>query len=125
MPQVRIHMADSISSENKSKMVHSIRELISVVLKIDRKIGQVMLYESKYRANHESRDKNFVFIEVTMYSGRSYELKQKLANSIISEIVRYTQVDVKDINLVYYELTSDNYFGGTTHKYIEDLKKIQ
>jgi Domain of unknown function (DUF1904). len=123
MPQVKIHIADSMHNENKCKMVHAIRELISFALNIDNKIGQVMLYESEHRANHESRDKNFVFVEVTMYSGRSYELKQKLADLIISEIVKYTKVDVTDINLVYYELNFDNYFGGTTHKYIEDLKK--
>jgi 5-carboxymethyl-2-hydroxymuconate isomerase len=124
MPQVKIHISNSLHSENKRKMTFAIRELIPVVLNIDSKIGQVMLYESKYRASHPARDRNFVFVEVTMYSGRSHELKQKLADLIIAEIIRYTEGDVKDINLVYYEIPIDSYFGGTTHNYIENLKSF-
>lgn len=123
MPQVKIHISSSISDENKNKMVNSIRKIIPTVLNIDEKIGQVMLYESKQRANHESRDKNFVFVEITMYVGRDYELKEKLAEMIIAEITELTGVDRTDINIVYYELKAENYFGGTSHKYIEDLKQ--
>lgn len=125
MPQVKVHISNAISEENKIKLVHAIRKIIPMTLNIDNKIGQVMLYESEYREAHESRDKNFVFVEVTMYIGRNYELKQKLASLIISEITKYTKVDSKDINLVYYELNPDNYFGGTTHKYIEELKNTK
>ena len=124
MPQVRIHTASAIDEENKNMLTQAIRDLIPRVLNIDNKIGQVMLYESEYRAIHESRDRNFVFIEVALYVGRSHELKEKLAECIIAEVCKYTAVEKNDINLVYYEITPDNYFGGTSHKYIEDLKKV-
>ncbi|MFT9495250.1 hypothetical protein [Anaerosolibacter sp.] len=78
MPQIKIHISSSLHNENKRKMTFAIRELIPVVLNIDSKIGQVLLYESKYRASHPTRDRNFVFIEITMYSGRSHELKKNL-----------------------------------------------
>ena len=123
MPQVKIHISNSIDYESKSKLVNKIREILPTVLNIDKKIGQVMLYETRYRSNHESRNKNFVFIEVTMYTGRNYALKQKLADTIISEISDFTGTNQKDINLIFYEINPDNYFGGTTHKYIDNLKQ--
>lgn len=111
MAQVKIHISSSVSSENKNKMVHAIREVIPNALNIDNRVGQVMLYESEYRSIHESRDENFVFVEITMHSGRSYKVKEKLSGLIIDEIIKYTNVDIEDINLVYYELNPSNYFG--------------
>jgi phenylpyruvate tautomerase PptA (4-oxalocrotonate tautomerase family) len=121
MAQVKIHISSLINSENKNKMVESIRELIPATLNMDSRVGQVMLYESEYRSIHESRDRNFVFVEVTMFSGRSNKFKEKLANLIISEIAKYVEVDIEDINLVYHELNSSNYFWGTTKKCTEEI----
>lgn len=123
MPQIRIHISKAVTDENKRNMVRAIREAIPAALHIDANIGQVMLYETDYRACHESRSQDFVFVEVTMYAGRSMELKQELADRILAHVQEYTGVDGKDINLVYYELSPDQYFGGTTHKYIDELKK--
>ena len=39
-----------------------------------------------------------------------------------SEVQRYIEVPRSDINLVYYEVAVENYFGGASHKYIEDLE---
>lgn len=122
MPQVIIHLGASIDNNNKDELAQSIRELIPSTLCIDEKIGQVLLYESRHRAIHATRDANFVFVQVTMCTGRSPELKAKLAAAIIAEIHKYTMVDSRDINLAFYELTPDNYYGGTSHKYIEDLR---
>ncbi|MCL4514303.1 MAG: DUF1904 family protein [Firmicutes bacterium] len=116
MPQVKIHVARALPEKSKRRLVEEVRELIPEVLGLDPRIGQVMLYESGFRANHATRDPNFVFVEVTMYSGRTGELKQKLAEAIISKITQYTGVDQSDINLVYYELSPDNYFGGISHR---------
>lgn len=122
MPQVRFHISSFVEDESKKKLVEAVRKIIPIVLNIDENIGQVMLYESQYRAIHSCRDKNFVFIEITMYVGRSFELKEKLAEALIAEVEKYVKVDRSDINLVYYELPPENYFGGTTHKYINELK---
>ncbi|HAZ22807.1 MAG TPA: hypothetical protein DCY84_10655 [Firmicutes bacterium] len=122
MPQVIIHLGTSIDNDGKDRLAKSIRELIPSVLGIDEKIGQVLLYESSHRATHTTRDANFVFVQVNMYTGRSLELKAKLAAAIIAEIHKYTMVDCNDINLGFYELTPDNYFGGISHKYIEELR---
>ncbi|MDS0525418.1 tautomerase family protein [Clostridium sp. SHJSY1] len=121
VPQIKIHISNVMSIESKNKIVQAVREIIPIALDLDEKIGQVMLYESEYRSIHESRDKNFVFVEVTMFSGRSNKFKEKLADLIISEIAKYVEVNIEDINLVYYEMNSSNYFWGTTKKYIEEL----
>lgn len=115
MPQVKVNIAKSMEEACKNMLTQSIRDLIPSILGIDNKIGQVMLYESQHRAIHPNRDKNFVFIEVTLFIGRSYALKEQLAESIITEVHKYTNVDKSDIILVFYELTPANYFGGTSH----------
>ncbi|WP_069650133.1 tautomerase family protein [Caloranaerobacter ferrireducens] len=124
MPQVKIHISSSIEFENKSLLVKEIRESIPQVLGISQNIGQVMLYESpkECRSIHESRDINFVFVETTMYPGRSKKMKEKLMQRFIFLIHKYTGVDKKDIICVINEIPPENYYGGTSHKYIEDFE---
>lgn len=121
MPQVKLHVSGGLSSDDLTRLVQAIRESIPIALGIDDRMGQVMLYESAHRSSHASRDQRFVFVEVTMYSGRNQEFKQRLAEMILSEIEKHTGVGRADINLVYYELSPDAYFGGTSHRYIEEL----
>lgn len=86
MPQIKIHVAKALPEESKRRLVEAVREIIPVALDLDPRLGQVMLYESDFRAGHASRDPNFVFVEVTMYAGRTRELKQKLAGMILARI---------------------------------------
>lgn len=72
MPQIKIHVAKSLPEENKRRLVEEVLEIIPEVLGLDPRIGQVILYEPGFRANHATRDPNFV---VTMYAGRTKELK--------------------------------------------------
>ncbi|MDP2891972.1 MAG: tautomerase family protein [Bacillota bacterium] len=114
MPQMKVHLSKSMSSADKLDMVKTLRGLMPQIMGIDEKLGQAMLYEADFRANHESKDKNFVFIEITLYKGRSYEIKKKLADAILDVVSRYTGVDKADINIVYYEMDPhEAYFGGS------------
>ncbi len=123
MPQVVIHGSSSINVENKKLLVHKIRESIPELLKIPENIGQVMFYETKAenRSAHKSRDQNFIFIEITMCPGRSQDMKKTFVDRLMALLSEYTAVDPKDINCVIHEIPPDNYFGGVSHKYIENF----
>ena len=125
MPQVIIHASSSIRFEDKAQLVRSIRESIPQLLNVEEHIGQVMLYEipEESRSTHSTRDKGFVFVEVTMYPGRTKEMKLNFLQNLVLLINRYTGVDAGDINCVIHEIPPENYFGGVSHKYIEELKK--
>lgn len=125
MPQVIIHACSSISSEDKAQLVRSIRESIPQLLNVAEHIGQVMLYETpeENRSTHSTRDRRFIFVEVIMYPGRTKEMKLNFLQNLILLINRYTGVDAGDINCVIHEILPENYFGGVSHKYIEELKK--
>lgn len=125
MPQVILHAASTIDQDSKAGLVRAVREAIPRVLGIDEMIGQVLLYETPphRRAIHESRDGNFVVVEIMMYPGRTAEMKAKLANEILALVTKFTGVGAKDINVVIHEIPPENYMGGTSHKYIEDLRQ--
>ena len=125
MPQVIIHACSSIRSEDKAQLVRSIRESIPQLLNVAEHIGQVMLYETpeENRNTHSTRDRRFIFVEVIMYPGRTKEIKLNFLENLILLVNRYTGVDAGDINCVIHEILPENYFGGVSHKYIEELKK--
>jgi len=125
MPQVIIHSSSAISPEHKTQLVRSVMESIPRLLNVAAHIGQVMLYETpeENRSTHPSRDQRFVFVEVSMYPGRTAGMKQKFLQNLVSLINRYTGVDAQDINCVIHEIPPENYYGGVSHDYIEKLKK--
>ena len=125
MPQVIIHASSSIRSEDKTQLVRRIRESIPQLLNVPEHIGQVMLYEipEENRSTHSTRNQRFIFVEVSMYPGRTAEMKLRFLQNLVSLINRYAGVDAKDINCVIHEIPPENYYGGVSHKYTEDFKK--
>lgn len=126
MPQVIIHASRSIAPENRSQLVQQIRASIPELLNVPEHIGQVILYQSpeKNRATHASRDNNFIIVEVTMYPGRTKEIKQSFLENLIRLVHKYTGVDAEDINCLIHEIPSENWSGGVSHKFIEDANKM-
>ncbi|MDI7262112.1 MAG: tautomerase family protein, partial [Thermodesulfobacteriota bacterium] len=124
MPQVIIHASSSIRPEDKAQLVRSIRESIPQLLNVAEHIGQVMLYEipEENRSTHSTRNRRFIFVEVSMYPGRTAEMKLNFLQNLVLLINRYTGVDAEDINCVIHEIPPENYYGGVSHKYIEELK---
>jgi phenylpyruvate tautomerase PptA (4-oxalocrotonate tautomerase family) len=117
MPQMKVHISKSMSSADKQDMVQTLRDLMPRHMGIDEKIGQAMLYETDFRANHAEKDRNFVFVEITLYKGRDMATKKKLSDAVLDTIIRYTGVDRTDIDLVYYEMDpQEAYFGGPGKK---------
>lgn len=126
MPQVKIHLpASIIEDQKKSLLVNEIRACMPQILKVAEDIGQVFLYETSppCRSIHASRDPHFIFVEISMYSGRTLEMKQALTDRFIAIIHRHTGVKPADIVCTITEIPLENYFGGTSHPYIANLKQ--
>jgi len=113
MPQVKIHMSQATKT-NEHMLVEEIRSALPEVLGIKENIGQVILYKTpaEFRSAHGSRDQNFVFVEITMYPGRTQEMKQSLCDRLSALIHKHTQVDPSDIICCIIEVPPENYFGG-------------
>ena len=106
-------------------MIRELREAVPKLLDIPEHIGQVVIYEtaSENRSAHAGRDRHFIFFEVTMYPGRTDIIKSRFMNHLIEVLSKFAEVEPEDINGVIHEIESENYFGGITHQYIEDLNR--
>lgn len=114
MPIVKIHISSTILPFQKPILVKEVRKSMVELLNIDERIGQVLLYETlpQLRSTHESRNSNFVFVEITMYPGRSSEVKKALMQRICSLVSKYIEIEIKDINCCIIEIPPENWYGG-------------
>lgn len=119
MPFVKVHISATESVPNKPLLTKNLREILVDKLQIDEKIGQVVLYETmpQYRSIHHSRSKNFVFMEILLYPGRSAEMKRSLMHGLVHEVNRMLRIDMEDINCCLIEVSQDNWYGGIRHEY--------
>ena len=119
MPQVIIHIPETVNQGAKAALVRRVRESIHEVLHLDTLIGQVILYESpvSQRGIHDQRDPHFVFVEAFMYPGRKAAVKKELMERIVILINRYLDVSPRDIHAVIHEIPRENYYGGMMHRH--------
>jgi len=123
MPLIKLHMSADIHISDPKLLITEIREAIVQVLGIPENIGQVILYDTPrdYRCIHEGRNIDFVFVEIIMYPGRSTQIKKALMERITALVQKHTGVERPDINCFINEISADNWFSGTSHRYIEGL----
>ena len=123
MPFIKLHVSADTHLSDPKLLIAEIREATVQVLGIPESIGQVILYYSHrdHRCIHEDRNIDFIFIEIIMYPGRSAQIKKALMETITGLVQRYTGVEGTDINCFINEISADNWFGGTSHRYIEGL----
>lgn len=114
MPTVKIHISALMLPFQKPLLVKEVRKSLAELLNIDEQIGQVILYEAlpQLRSVHESRNINFVYVEITMYPGRSPQVKTALLQRICGIITKYTEVEIKDVNCCIMEIPQENWYGG-------------
>ncbi len=114
MPIVKIHISSTILPFQKPILVKEVRKALVDILNIDERLGQVILYEAppQLRSAHESRSSNFVYVEITMYPGRTPELRKNLLEKICSLVSKYVEIDMKDINCCIIEIPPENWSGG-------------
>ncbi|HYE84409.1 MAG TPA: tautomerase family protein [Clostridia bacterium] len=117
MPIVKIHISSTVLPFLKPILVKEVRKAIVELLNTDEKLGQVILYEAlpQLRSVHESQSSNFVYVEITMYPGRSPEIKKAMLQKVCSLVSKYVETDMRDINCCIIEIPSENWYGGIDH----------
>jgi len=117
MPTVKIHISSTILPYQKPILVKEVRKSMVELLNIEEQIGQVILYETlpQLRSVHESMSSNFVYVEITMYPGRSPEVKKNLLLRICSLVSKHLEIESKDINCCIIEIPPENWYGGIAH----------
>jgi len=58
-----------------------------------------------------------------MYPGRSIEIKKRLMERVNFLVHNYLGVDGRDINCCIIEVPPENWGGGVSHKYINELSE--
>ncbi len=113
MPFVKLHLSSNVSKSSKKKIMMAIRLSLVEILGIHKEHGHVVCYESalESRECHENRDKNFVFIEILMFSGRTDEKKEKLYKNITEIINNNINVNINDIIINIIESDRKNWAG--------------
>lgn len=119
MPLIKVHICSAEAPANKALLVKDLRKVMVDTLQIDKKIGQVILYETQpqHRAIYSDRSNNFVFLEVLLYPGRSAEMKAVFMKGLVESVHKILKVDIKDINCCLIEVQQDNWFGNINYVY--------
>lgn len=114
MPQVIIHKVLTNDRQRNGRLAEEVRKVLQTVLNVDENHGRVIIYEAPIydRSNHEDGNENFVFVEVTIFAGKSAQTKQQLVEAIIEQIETIEGVVRNEINCVIHEITPENYLAG-------------
>jgi phenylpyruvate tautomerase PptA (4-oxalocrotonate tautomerase family) len=101
MPFVKVHMSERSIEEAGEGLAEELRKGMVEVLGIRHDHGHVVIYGSPVhrRGIHESRNRNFVFVEINMFSGRSAKMKEELFHRISGIIHDRTGISESDILL--------------------------
>jgi phenylpyruvate tautomerase PptA (4-oxalocrotonate tautomerase family) len=114
VPQVIIHKVLTNDRQRNGRLAEKVRQVVLDVLEIDQTYGQVIIYEAPMydRSDYKNENLNFVFVEITMFAGRTKETKQLLVQKIIEQIEQIEGVAKEDINCVIHEINAENYISG-------------
>ena len=114
MPFVKIHISSSIKLSTQAKIVKEVREALVNTIDIKFNHGHVVVYDSPLtsRCVHESRNNNFVIVEIIMFPGRSADMKENLFYSLTKIIQNHTGLKEEDILITIIESERDNWAKG-------------
>jgi len=114
MPVIKIHISSTVLPFKKPILVKEVRKALGEVLGIDERLGQVILYEAlpQLRSVHESRNGNFVLIEITLKPGIAPEMKKELMKRINTLAAKHLEIEGKDISCCIIEIPMDNWYEG-------------
>ena len=111
IPFVKIHIPSNIELSTRAKIVKEVREALVSTIDIKFNHGYVVIYDSPSpsRCVHESRNNNFVIVEIIMFPGRSGDMKEKLFHNLTKIIENHTGLKGEDILITIIESERDNW----------------
>jgi phenylpyruvate tautomerase PptA (4-oxalocrotonate tautomerase family) len=111
MPLVRIELLAGKTSTYKMAIMDSIHKSLVDVLKIPNEDRIQKLYEltsENFKISPTMTD-NAVFIEITMFKGRTYKSKKNLYQAIVKNLNDWPGITGSDIFIVLHEEPRENW----------------
>lgn len=111
MPIVKIEMLKGKTKEYKKAIFDSIHEAIVDVLKtpeLDRK-QKIYEFEPENFEVGQDMSQDALMIEITAFSGRSYEAKTSLYKMIVGNLKKNPGIEPMDVLIVIKEVPSGNW----------------
>lgn len=114
VPFVKIHVSSTVDLPARALFVKEIRETLVNTINIKFNHGHVVIYESPLasRCVHESRNNNFVIVEIIMFPGRTDDIKEKLFLNLTEIIKNHTGLKDEDILITIIESERHNWAKG-------------
>lgn len=105
MPLVKIEILDGKTFDYKKALLDSVHRALVEAVQIPERDRMQKLYELKpdnFETAPNMTDKA-TFIEITMFSGRSPEIKKKLYQKIVDNLQSSPGIDPTDVFIVLHE----------------------
>ena len=110
MPFVNIEVKKGKSSEYKEAILDGVRNALIETIKVSEDNTFQRIYELD-EANFEypsARTENVTLIEITMYKGRTAEVKKALYSAINRNLAQNPRIAGSDISIVIYDLPPED-----------------
>lgn len=102
MPLVNIHMRKGFSTDYKKKYLDAVHEGLLSALKIDDsdRFQRITEYEDNLFEVSLGKDQRFSIIEITMFPGRTNDMKKELISKITSNLVTSIGIRAEDVFII-------------------------
>lgn len=110
MPVARIEVRKQWTREEKDRMIKGLHESMIECLKIPEhdKLIRIIEYDPEDFVVPRGCSENYVLIEISLFSGRSLDVKRALYKAIVS---KFSEIGVpaNDIRIVLHDVPKDNW----------------
>lgn len=115
MPLVRIDMIKGHTEEYKKDFLKAVHDGLELALGIPAwdRFQRLNEIESDYFERSDKKSDNFCIIELTIFPGRSKEIKSKIIKDLTRLLNERLHIDPSDVFIVIYDPPIENWgFGG-------------
>jgi 4-oxalocrotonate tautomerase family enzyme len=111
MPLVKIEILKGKNSEYKKALLDGVHQALVDTLKIpeDDRIQRLYELETENFEMPPYKSENFMFIELTIFKGRSYEAKKNLYKAIVDNLENALGIKRTDVLIVINEPPLENW----------------
>jgi phenylpyruvate tautomerase PptA (4-oxalocrotonate tautomerase family) len=110
MPNVRIEVKKSWPSGKQQQFMEAVHAAMVATLRIPPhdKLIRFVEHRPEHFATPPGTTENFTLVEITLFSGRSLEVKRRLYQAIVSRFVGLG-VEPADTRIVLHEVSMENW----------------
>jgi len=111
MAQVKIYGLKSALDEKKENLSKAIHESLMEAVGLPEKklFHRYILLADEDFIYPTDRSKEYTIIELSIFEGRSLEVKKELINLVFSKIKKYADIDSQDVEITIFETPMSNW----------------